>query len=423
MESTAVNGKQENEMLEDNTESKVQLSNGKVEITMQPKEKKPGDDGCLSDNAKKVIYGLLLVIGIALSWVSATQFAKSTYSATFNAPFFVIWFSTVWMMVCYPVYVVGSFILFKEKRKAGIRSLFREDQKIYGDSGLTILTYFKYIGPFTICWEATNYMYIRALGSIHVTDATALFTTNTAFVYICSWIWLKEKYILIPARSFSVLMCIMGTVLMCYSDGFGGGRAEGVVLALGAALGAALYKVLFFRVVGKATYGQVSLFLSLLGVFNLVFFCPIMVTLYFTGVEKIDWGNLPGAFLCGKAALGLVFNFLVNFGIAVTFPLFIALGTVIGIPLNGVVDSLFRDTQFGWVKILGAAFIMVAFFIMLVPEPLQRKVACWKEGQCPCERQTLDREKEGVDSDAGEKREGENWMRLKQDDNEENVQV
>ena len=77
---------------------------------------------------------------------------------------------------------------------------FREDQKIYGDSGLTILTYFKYIGPFTICWEATNYMYIRALGSIHVTDATALFTTNTAFVYICSWIWLKEKYILIPAR-------------------------------------------------------------------------------------------------------------------------------------------------------------------------------------------------------------------------------
>ena len=103
----------------------MQLSNGKVEITMQPKEKKPGDDGCLSDNAKKVIYGLLLVIGIALSWVSATQFAKSTYSATFNAPFFVIWFSTVWMMVCYPVYVVGSFILFKEKRKAGIRSLFR----------------------------------------------------------------------------------------------------------------------------------------------------------------------------------------------------------------------------------------------------------------------------------------------------------
>ena len=86
-------------------------------------------------------------------------------------------------------------------------------------------------------------------------------------------------------------------------------------------------------------------------------------------------------------------------------------------------DSLFRDTQFGWVKILGAAFIMVAFFIMLVPEPLQRKVACWKEGQCPCERQTLDREKEGVDPDAGEKREGENWMRLKQDDNEEDVQV
>ena len=35
-----------------------------------------------------------------------------------------------------------------------------------------------------------------------------------------------------------------------------------------------------------------------------------------------------------------VFNFLVNFGIAVTYPLFIALGTVVGIPLNaGKIDK------------------------------------------------------------------------------------
>ncbi|XP_038051858.1 solute carrier family 35 member F4-like [Patiria miniata] len=407
----------------DNPESYAQLENGHGEITLKPQEKRDNHNIC-SENVRKVIYGLILVIGIAVSWVSTTQFSKSTYSATFNAPFFMIWFTTMWTIVCYPVYVIGSFLLFKEKRKGGWRPLFREDQKIFGANGLTLRNYFKYIAPFCVCWMGTNYMYIRALGIIHVTDVTALFATNTAFVYICSWIWLKEKFILIPAKSFSVVLAIAGTVLMCYADGFEGGRAEGVVLALGSSVGAALYKVLFFRCIGKASYGQVSLFLSLLGLFDLLFFWPIMLTLYLTKVETLDWGNLPMTFLCGSATLGLVFNFLVNFGIAITFPLFIALGTFVGIPLNGVVDSLFREASFGAWKIVGGSLILIGFLVMLAPEFIQRKVACWKEGQCPCERQKLDQdeaeaeEKVELKEGAGQQ-EGESWQRLKQTEDDD----
>ncbi|XP_022088808.1 solute carrier family 35 member F4-like isoform X3 [Acanthaster planci] len=357
------------------------------------------------------------------------QFTKSTYSATFNAPFFVIWFSTIWNVICYPVYVTGAWVCLKEKRKGGLRVLFREDQKIFGPNGLTVLTYFKYIGPFCLCWMVTNYVYIRAVGIITVTDVTALFATNTAFVYICSWIWLKEKFILIPARSFSVVLSILGTVLVCYADGFRGSRAEGVVLALGASVGAALYKVLFFRCVGNASFGQVSLFLSLLGLFNLVFFWPIMLILYLTNVETLDWGNLPVTFLCGGAALTLVFNFLVNFGIAITFPLFIALGTVVGIPLNGVVDWLVRGATFGALKIFGGALIVAGFLVMLVPESIQRKVACWEEGKCPCERQTLDQETGEPGEGAGQKdigerewqHKGETWPGLEQTEEEKDI--
>ena len=65
----------------------------------------------------KTLLGLAIVIGIAISWVGSTQFASSTYSEDFFAPSFNVWFSTVWMSVCYPVYVVGMCV-----RNKGFRS-------------------------------------------------------------------------------------------------------------------------------------------------------------------------------------------------------------------------------------------------------------------------------------------------------------
>ena len=56
----------------------------------------------------KTVIGVIIVIGIALSWVSATQFAKSTYSPSFNAPYFTTWFSTAWMVIVFPVYFIPS---------------------------------------------------------------------------------------------------------------------------------------------------------------------------------------------------------------------------------------------------------------------------------------------------------------------------
>ena len=73
--------------------------------------------------------------------------------------------------------------------------------------------------------------------------------------------------------------------------------------------------------------------------------------------------------------------------------------------------------------------IVAGFIIMLVPESVQQKVACWKEGQCPCERQKLD--EEGAEPVEGEKgaepretdeagpKDGKDWTRLEQCDNDD----
>ena len=61
-------------------------------------------------DAKKMLIGVAIVIGIAFSWVGATQFAQSTYSTDFNAPFFITWFATAWMVLVFPLYSLPSLL-------------------------------------------------------------------------------------------------------------------------------------------------------------------------------------------------------------------------------------------------------------------------------------------------------------------------
>ena len=78
---------------------------------------------------KKMLIGVLIVIGIAISWVGSTQFAKSTFSADFSAPFLITWFSTSWMSAVFPLYFLPSLL-----RGIRIRSFYRyaqRENKIY----------------------------------------------------------------------------------------------------------------------------------------------------------------------------------------------------------------------------------------------------------------------------------------------------
>ena len=138
-----------------------------------------------------------------------------------------------------------------------------------------------------------------------------------------------------------------------------------------------LMQVLLKWRVGDATLYQMGLFLSSLGLFITVAFWPIVVLLHFLHVERVE--SVPWGFICAHSALGLLFNFSINFGIAYTFPLFISLGTVLGIPLNALVDAVVRHTSFftTW-KFAATDLIVGGFLLMLVP-PVDSQ---WIHGQC-----------------------------------------
>lgn len=73
---------------------------------------------------KKMLIGVLIVIGIAISWVGSTQLAQSAFSADFNAPFLITWFSTSWMSAVFPLYILPSLL-----RGIRIRSFYRYAQR------------------------------------------------------------------------------------------------------------------------------------------------------------------------------------------------------------------------------------------------------------------------------------------------------
>jgi hypothetical protein len=44
-----------------------------------------------------------------------------------------------------------------------------------------------------------------------------------------------------------------------------------------------------------------------------------------------------------SSIFGLSFNWLINYGLSVTFPLFIAIGYTLPVPVNSIVDKIIRQ--------------------------------------------------------------------------------
>lgn len=104
----------------------------------------------------------------------------------------------------------------------------------------------------------------------------------------------------------AVIICDTGVALLAYMDGITGSPTlGGVVLATSAAAGSAVYKVLFKKIIGEATYGQVALFFSLIGMLNAALLWPLSLGLFLTGVESMHWDKLPWPALLTASSLSL----------------------------------------------------------------------------------------------------------------------
>ncbi|XP_044021758.1 solute carrier family 35 member F4 isoform X2 [Siniperca chuatsi] len=317
-----------------------------------------------TNTALKVLGGLLMVLCVSSSWVGTTQVVKLTFQS-FSCPFFISWFSSNWNILFFPIYYSGHVVITREKQTPIQK--FRECSKLFGEDGMTLKLFVKRTAPFSILWTLTNYLYLLALKKLTATDVSALYCCHKAFVFLLSWIVLKDRFM--GVRIVAAIMAITGIVMMAYADGFHGDSFVGVALAVGSASTSALYKVLFKMFLGSANLGEVAHFLSTMGFFNLIFISCVPLILYFTKVEH--WGSLsslPWGYLCGLAGLWLVFNILVHVGVVLTYPILISIGTLLSVPGNAAVDVLKHEVIFSVVRLAATCIICLGFLLLLLPE-------------------------------------------------------
>ncbi|KDR06510.1 hypothetical protein L798_04188, partial [Zootermopsis nevadensis] len=334
-------------------------------------------------------------------------------AVSYNAPFFTTWFCTNWTVLFFPLYFICCLISTKCESPGNI---LRESVRNFRDKGFTAARFLTRCSLFCLLWVATNYMYIHSLRILLATDVMALFATNVSSVYLLSWVILHEQFVGVrvsrrynfmcsiymsytpstPSSTISivgtthnfscqtfitehyfttqsfivaVILCDTGIALFAYMDGITGSPTlGGVVLAAGAAAGSAVYKVLFKKVIGEASYGQVSLFFSLIGLFNAALLWPVCLVLYFTRVETLHWEQLPWPVLLAASGLSLAANLLGNFSVAVTYDLFITLGLITAVPVSAALDVVLYGAHFVGMKLAGMILIAVGFFLVMFPD-------------------------------------------------------
>uniref|UniRef100_A0A8C3AAQ6 Solute carrier family 35 member F3 n=1 Tax=Cyclopterus lumpus TaxID=8103 RepID=A0A8C3AAQ6_CYCLU len=140
---------------------------------------------------QKALWGVVMVICVCSSWAGSTQLAKLTFKQ-FDAPFTLTWFATSWNCLFFPLYYIGH--LCKSSERQTPRQRFRECSRFFGDDGLTPKVFFTKVAPFGLLWILTNYLYLQALRKINTTDVSALFCCNKAFVFLLSWIVLRDRF-------------------------------------------------------------------------------------------------------------------------------------------------------------------------------------------------------------------------------------
>ncbi|PIC23889.1 hypothetical protein B9Z55_017428 [Caenorhabditis nigoni] len=245
-----------------------------------------------------------IVALVAITWCLTTQFSKIALSfdkENFNAPYFMMWFNTNLMLLCFPVYVIVD----KIRSRRSVGDIVGETFQTFGKKkGFSIRNMFVYVTPFVFFWVGANYPYVRALLLITPSVATSISACNAAFF-------------------FSVALAIGGVAVISFDNEM---KIEwlGILLSFLSAFTTAVYKVSFKKIIGNASLGDVSLFMTCLGFLNLIINWIPLLILALTGAETLHFAYAPWGPMVGAALLSII-------------------GMLLGIPLNILIDIIFRS--------------------------------------------------------------------------------
>lgn len=333
---------------------------------------------CCNENSRKVACGIVMTTLIALSWVGAAHCLKGTYRTKqtyvsaganetteipFDAPFFTTWLCTAFNIFFLPVFLLGRQCW---SRGTTCRVIVDTLQR-FQEKQLSFSQFFARCGLFTVMWIITNFLLVYALRILDTTDVLALYASHVAFVYLLSWVILHEQFV--GVRIVAIILCNTGVALLAYMEGVTGTLVLfGVVLSATAAGLSGVYKVTFKKLIGDVTFGQLSMFFSLIGFLNIILMWPLVLCSYLLSLENLVWEHMPWGLLFGAGALSLTANLLGNLGIACTFEMFLTLGLAFAVPISAIVDIYQYNVTFEGMKLAGILLILFGFMLVQLPD-------------------------------------------------------
>ncbi|OQV16707.1 hypothetical protein BV898_09217 [Hypsibius exemplaris] len=328
-----------------------------------------------------------------MTGVADQQISKEINSSVFQAPFLLLWYMGIVRTFTFPVYVVirTTYEFFVQRHNSKtttepeeaintnfssilgrFASIYREAETVFGASGLTLKTGASYLVPFALLWTSTNGLFYWALTFAEVSECVAVSSSTMIFMYLISWTFLKENFILF--KFFGVLICVAGVVLTVLASGTTIGASSNSLIAgalvISSSLSLAVQTVGFKRYLGSPTVCQIALFSSLGSFANAVLTWPVFLSLKLTGNELWDLRTAPFGLMSLTGVLGSTGALSYYLGVSIVSPIFISLSKPLQIMTNNVIDIAIKGIPFGLYHMIGAGLVITGFLMLLIPNTL-----------------------------------------------------
>ncbi|KAN0016022.1 hypothetical protein ACTFIU_005972 [Dictyostelium citrinum] len=390
-------------------------NNGKQSVKIKREEK------------KNKFLGIIIVFLITLFMATSAELSQYIVSGDYKAPFTIIWFSTIILSFS----LVIEFILLKielvKERKDGLKisfdnvkhldyninssisgscnyelnytkqdtlfqrfqSKFKVERKINPENGETVTTgiTFKKLFiisiPMSILFVGLNWIWMLAISMTEVSISTALYQSASVFCFILSIIILKEKVKIL--KTISVIIFMGGIVAIAITT-VGTDKNEyphainGEILMIISAAMWGLYEVLTSKFIGDANRTIVHTYMGLIAFVNLILGIPVIAIL---NVTKFEPFSVPSPSVFGmlllNALVGFSVNYLINWGLSVTSPLFVRSGELMVIVATLLFDIIIKHMKLPLLALPGYSLIVIGFILSVYIESRDIKQQKQKE--------------------------------------------
>ncbi|KAJ2754910.1 hypothetical protein GGI19_002061 [Coemansia pectinata] len=232
--------------------------------------------------------------------------------------------------------------------------------------------------------NSSAYLWYVAVGFTSMSKVTAIYNMSCFFAYLFSILLLKERVQVV--KCVAVGISIVGVALMALFDTGADVQALteaqrharrnaellGDLLSLACACGIGLYQVLYKKYAVPKDYHSlyhVNFMTALLGASTLLVFWMPIPALHVIGIERFRWPDgRQFAFIASNAMFGVAYNAGFMIALALTSPLFAAVGVMLTIPAMAAVDMVIQGHALAWSILAGAGAILAGFATLTYAE-------------------------------------------------------